>query len=87
MSNPLIDTEAFSIEHQGKSFMVSVEDFGPGNTVYLVKYPTGGVYIALTRATGLNDPKFWATIPENIKRHEEAQVIGALIFAHFNPAQ
>jgi predicted secreted Zn-dependent protease len=42
------------------------------------------VFIALTRASGLNDPKFWATIPENIKRHEEAQEIGRLIFRHFN---
>lgn len=82
--NTLLDTKPFAIEYHGKSWEVTPEIVGV-ETIYLVKYPGGMVYIALVRASGLNDPKFWATIPENIKRHEEAQVIGNLIFEHFNP--
>ncbi len=81
----LLETAPFTIEYNGSVFDVSVKAFGPGNTVYVVTSKGGGVFIALTRASGLNDPKFWATIPENIKRHEEAQKIGKLIFDHFNP--
>jgi hypothetical protein len=80
----LINTEPFTIDYNGKIFEVIVETIGPTATVYLVRYPKGAVYIALTRASGLNDPMFWATIPENIKRHVEAQVIGELIFQHLN---
>jgi len=87
MGSPeLIKTEPFTIEYNGSILDVAVEALG-GNTIYLVKSKGGGLFIALVRATGLNDPKFWATIPENAKRHEEAQVIGALIFRHFNPMQ
>jgi hypothetical protein len=87
MGSPeLIKTEPFTIEYNGSTFDVAVESLG-GNTIYLVKSKGGGLFIALTRATGLHDPKFWATIPENAKRHEEAQVVGELIFQHFNPAQ
>ena len=82
----LIDTAPFTIEYKGKPFDVAVETLGV-ETIYLVKYPGGMVYLALVRASGLNDPKFWATIPENIKRHEEAQEVGELIFRHFNPLQ
>lgn len=82
----LMDTPSFTIEYKGKAFDVAVETIGT-ETIYLVKYPGGMVYLALVRASGLNDPKFWATIPENSKRHEEAQEVGELIFKHFNPAQ
>ena len=85
LAETLIETVPFTIEYKESTFDVVIENFGPGNTVYLVKSKGGGVFIALTRASGLNDPKFWATIPENIKRHEEAKVIGKLIFDHFNP--
>ncbi len=82
----LIDTQSFTIDYHGKAFDVSVETIGI-DAIYLVKYPGGGLFIALVRATGLHDPKFWATIPENAKRHEEAQEVGKLIFQHFNPAR
>jgi hypothetical protein len=84
LSETFIETVPFTIQYKESRFDVVIENFGPGNTVYLVKSKGGGVFIALTRASGLNDPKFWATIPENIKRHEEAQEIGRLIFRHFN---
>lgn len=80
----LIETAPFQIEHNGSILDVVPEHFGPGSTVYLVKSKGGGLFIALTRASGLNDPKFWATIPENWQRHEEAQKIGKLIYEHFN---
>lgn len=82
----LIETETFNIACNGKTWDVRVETVG-GETIYLVKYPGGAVYLALVRASGLNDPKFWATIPENSKRHDEAQELGELIFRHFNPLQ
>jgi hypothetical protein len=85
MSGTLIDTEPFTIEYKDKTWNVRAESFGPGDTVYLVMYKGGGLFMALTRAKGLYDPKFWATIPENSKRHEEAQQVGELIFKHFNP--
>jgi hypothetical protein len=85
LATTLIDTKPFTIQYLDKPWDVVVEVIGV-ETIYLVKYPGGAVYLALVRASGLNDPKFWATIPENIKRHEEAQAIGQLIFDHFNPA-
>jgi len=83
LATSLIDTKPFTIEYQGKTWDVIPEILGI-ETIYLVKYPGGLVYLALVRASGLNDPKFWATMPENIKRHDEAQEIGNLIFRHFN---
>ena len=83
---PLIDAAPFTIEYKGKRFDVTVETIGI-ETIYLVKYPGGMVYLALVRASGLNDPKFWATIPENSKRHDEAQEVGKLIYEHFNPGK
>lgn len=86
LATTLIDTKPFTIEYQGKIWDVVPEVLGI-DTIYLVKYPGGMVYLALVRASGLNDPKFWATIPENHQRHEEAQEIGKLIFEHFNPSK
>lgn len=84
MLTAIVDTKPFTIDYKGKTLDVTVET--PGiETIYLVKYPGGMVYLALVRANGLNNPKFWATIPENKKRHEEAQAIGELIFQHYNP--
>lgn len=80
----LIDIKPFTIDYKGKTFDVTIETIGI-ETIYLIKYPSGMVFLALVRASGLNDPEFWATIPENKKRHEEAQEIGKLIFEHFNP--
>ena len=83
----LIDTAPFTIEYKGSTFNVAIEHFGPGSTVYIVKWRGGGLFIALTRATGLNNPKFWATIPENYQRHEEAQEVGKLIYEHLNSSR
>jgi hypothetical protein len=86
LATELLDTKPFTIEYQGKTWDVCQEIIGR-ETIYLVKYPAGMVYLALVRANGLNEPKFWATIPENAKRHEEAQKIGQLIFKHHNSSK
>lgn len=76
--------QPFTIEYNEKEFEVKVEELGPGSTIYLIFSKGGGLYTALTRAAGIKVSKFWATVPENYKRHEEAQVIGELIKAHFD---
>jgi hypothetical protein len=79
MQEALVDAGSFTILYNNKTWEVQAEHFGPGNTVYLVKFKGGGLFIALTRATSLNAPHFWATVPENYQRQEEAQLIGKLI--------
>jgi hypothetical protein len=84
----LIDTAPFSIIHGGKTYTVVPQALPPaGDLVYLVNHESGGLYLILFRAKGLNQPMFWATMPENPKRHDEAQAIGRLIFEHYNPAK
>ena len=82
LATTLLDTKPFLIEFQGKTWGVTIEIVGI-DPIYLVKYPSGTVYLALVRAKGLNEPTFWATIPENSKRHDEAQVVGRLIFDYY----
>ncbi len=42
LATELIDKKPFTIEHQGKTWDVTIEVVGI-NTVYLVKYPGNGV--------------------------------------------
>jgi hypothetical protein len=79
---PLVDTAPFTIIYQDRPYRVNVEKIGD-DLVYLIQPNGGSVYIALTRAKGMNTPKFWATLPENKKRHKEAQEFGELIFEHY----
>lgn len=88
MMEVLIDTNPFPITHEGKTYLVQPQTLPPaGDMVYLVNHPGGGLYLILFRAKGLKEPMFWATMPENPKRHDEAQAIGSLIFEHYNPSK
>ena len=86
MGESIIDTKPFSVEYKGHTLQVTVHMIGH-NTIYFVRFPDNTPDLKLFRANGMDNPKFWTSIPEDLPRAKESEAIGHLIFAHYNPPQ
>ena len=79
---PMLDmTRKFELLYGSKKLEVTPVKAG-GNYVFVVKFTDGTRHpLSLTRASGMDKPKFWTSIPEG--RQKEAEAIGPFITAHY----
>ncbi|MES2328180.1 MAG: hypothetical protein V4539_01170 [Bacteroidota bacterium] len=84
MENPIIDTKPFTVNLNGDVLQVTVHLIGH-NIIYRIVFPDNRPELKLFRAKGIENPKFWTSIPENLARIKETEAVGQLIFDHYNP--
>ena len=87
MQTGLTDTKPFTIIYKEGVLRVTPHIVGGVNTIYHVVFPDNTPDLKLFRASGMVNPKFWTSIPEDLSRVTQSEEIGNLIFAHYNPVQ
>jgi hypothetical protein len=87
MQIAIADTQPFTICYQEMTLKVVPHIVGGVNTIYHVVFPDNTPDLKLFRASGMVNPKFWTSIPEDLARVTQSEEIGNLIFAHYNPVQ